>query len=162
MIRRNGLFFSLIALSLAFASSAMAANYGTAGCGLGAMVFKDQPGKIQIVAATLNNIISPQTSAITSGTSDCYESNSREEASLFIAVNQDALKKDISRGNGETISSLSQILKCEDAEKLGAALQQNYQTIFPSESVAPADVNRSIDASIRQNSELAKSCKIYG
>lgn len=57
-------------------SQAHAYHYGMAGCGLGSLVFQDQPGKIQIVAATVNNIVSPQTSAITSGTSGCYEDGS--------------------------------------------------------------------------------------
>jgi hypothetical protein len=155
----------LIVGSLAVASTvqtARAENYGMAGCGLGAMAFKDQPGKIQILAATVNNIISPQTSAITSGTSNCYEEDSHAQASLFIMVNDVALRKDISRGNGETLASLSQILKCSDASKLGAQLQKNYQSIYPTNQVPAEEVTKSIDATIRQDSDLKKSCAIYG
>src|SRR6266511_1273208 len=46
-------------------------KYGAAGCGLGAMAFKDQPGGIQIIAATLNDICANQTFGITFGTSNC-------------------------------------------------------------------------------------------
>ena len=70
---------ALVVLLLATAAQADATtasgahkSYGTAGCGLGSLVFGDQPGIIQIVAATLNGI-GGQTFAITSGTSNCGE-----------------------------------------------------------------------------------------
>src|SRR3569832_2714255 len=45
--------------------------YGSAGCGLGSIVFGSQPGFIQILAATTNGTFASQTFGITSGTSDC-------------------------------------------------------------------------------------------
>jgi len=36
------------------ASTSFAASYGSAGCGLGSVIFKDQPGIMQILAATTN------------------------------------------------------------------------------------------------------------
>ena len=48
---------------------------------MGSLVFQDQPGKIQIVAATVNNLVSPQTFALTTGSSGCYE-ESRSDVSL--------------------------------------------------------------------------------
>lgn len=155
-------FVGVAALVVALGSAnAFAAHYGTAGCGIGSLVFNDQPGKIQILAATLNDLISPQTSAITSGTSGCYEDGGREEASLFITINRASLAKDISRGNGETLDNLSHLLKCEDSEKLGSALRQSYDSIFPSSDVSASDVNKSIDQTILNNRELAQSCKTY-
>ena len=41
-------------------------TYGLAGCGLGSMVFGDQKGMIQILAATTNNTFGTQTFGITS------------------------------------------------------------------------------------------------
>lgn len=154
---------SLLVLGLAMsASSALAANYGTAGCGLGAMVFKDEPGKIQIVSATLNNIISPQTSAITSGTSNCYEDDARAEAAMYVTVNEQALQNDIARGNGETLAGLGKIFKCEDTDMLGSALQRNYKSIFPATNVPGEDVAKSIESSITNDGALAHSCKVFG
>lgn len=156
---------NLIALTLAVfafgATKVLAAPYGMAGCGLGALALGDQPGKIQILAATLNNLVSPQTSAITSGTSNCYEGSSQQQASLFIAVNQEALKNDISRAGGETLSGLSQILQCADSDRLGATLQQNYGKIFNEANGSAEQVSRSIDESIRSDEKLVKSCGIY-
>lgn len=137
-----------------------ASNYGMAGCGLGAVIFKDDPSKIQILAGTINNLISPQTSAITSGTSNCYEDSSRQEASLFITINQAALEKDISRGDGETLASLSKILKCSDSAKLGDTLQKDYSRIFPSSSASSIQVSQAIGQSIQSNGALAKTCKV--
>lgn len=139
------------------ASAAFADNYGTAGCGLGAMAFRDEPGGIQIVAATLNNLVSPQTFAITSGTSNCVDSPQTASA-MFIAVNQEALRKDISRGSGDSLASLSRIFKCSDTNKLGSSLQKNYESIFPSDKTDATQINSSIQSTIRSDAELSKDC----
>lgn len=140
-------------LALAVVSvSAKAENYGMAGCGLGSMVFKDKPGKIQILASTTNDIIIPQTSAITSGTSNCTDSGN-EEASLYITINQDALKRDISRGEGETILGLSKYYGCESAESLGKSLKNNYESIYS------AEASEEINAQIRA---IAQACGNVG
>lgn len=150
---------SLVVLAVILCGGqAYAAHYGMAGCGVGALAFKDEPGKIQILAATLNNIISPQTSAITSGTSNCYE-DARSASAMFIQVNEVALRKEIARGNGESLASLSKILSCEDSEKLGRALQAHYGEIF-SEQATPAQISDSIHSTIRNDQELAKACSV--
>lgn len=136
--------------------SAHAANWGSAGCGLGAVVWKDEPGKIQILASTVNNLISPQTFAITSGTSNCVE-DSRVASTMFIKVNEQALKKDISRGTGESLSGLSKILKCSDSNLLGSELQKNYSEIFPAEASAEK-IQSSISQTIHANPTLTQSC----
>src|SRR3954464_7446787 len=48
-------------------------TYGTAGCGLGSLVFGDQKGAIQILAATTNTTFGTQTFGITTGTSNCVD-----------------------------------------------------------------------------------------
>ena len=137
-------------------SSAHAANWGTAGCGLGSVVWKDQPGKIQILASTVNNLISPQTFAITSGTSNCVD-DSRVASTMFIKVNEQALKKDISRGTGESLAGLSKILKCSDSNLLGSELQKNYSEIFPAEASAEK-IQASINHTIHSNQTLTQNC----
>jgi len=153
---------SVAALAIVFAGAAAhAEGYGTAGCGLGALVFKDQKGPVQIFAATTNDYFG-QTFAITSGTSNCVDTNAHEEAALFITVNQAALQKDISRGNGETLASLSKILKCSDNELLNTTLQKSYGKIFSGSQSSGADVTKAIDGTIQSDQQLVKSCKIYG
>ncbi len=69
----------VVLATLGFAAAANAAGagalkgngtYGVAGCGLGSMVFGNQEGGIQVIAATLNGT-GIQTFGITSGTSNC-------------------------------------------------------------------------------------------
>ncbi|MEN0057326.1 MAG: DUF3015 family protein, partial [Bdellovibrio sp.] len=68
-----------VLVSLSFAGVVQAASgikgdgtYGTAGCGLGSLVFGNEKGPVQIVAATLNGT-GVQTFGITTGTSNCGE-----------------------------------------------------------------------------------------
>ena len=150
-------------LSLAFvagalmASSAYAANNGMAGCGLGSMAFPGDNSKLQIVATTLNGIAGNQTFGITSGTSNCVDHGASASA-MYIAVNQEALKKDIARGEGESLNGLSQLLKCSDPTALNSTLQQNYSAIFPSNEVKSEEVNKNIHALIQSNKSLNGTC----
>lgn len=150
---------ALAAFALA-AGSAHADKYGMAGCGLGSMVFQDKPGKIQILSGTTNGTFGSQTFGITSGTSNCEASAAREEASLFILVNEAALAKDISRGSGETLASLTKILRCSDEATFGATMQKNYDRLFTADkSVSLSD---KINETIRTDAALSRSCGLAG
>lgn len=151
---------SILSLALVagafFALSANAANYGMAGCGLGSMAFQNDNSKLQIVAGILNGI-GMQTSAITSGTSNCVDHGASASA-MYIAVNQESLKKDIARGEGESLNGLSQILNCSNTAALNATLQQNYSAIFPSNEVKSEDVNKNIHHIIQSTKSLNGTC----
>lgn len=147
------------AAGIAFSSAAMASGgYGTAGCGLGAMAFKEQPGKIQIVAATLNNLISPQTFAITSGTSNCSDYDSKTASAQFIDVNKQALLKDISRGGGETVAGLSRLMKCSDEALFAEKLRQSLGSMMSDASTSSVEISDSISNTVRSDAELSKTC----
>ena len=106
-------------------------TYGAAGCGLGSLVFGDQPGGVQILAATTNGTVGSQTFGITFGTSNCGEAViGGGGARMFIEGNQEMLAKDAARGSGETISTLSHLAGCPDPVKVGAALQKSYEANF--------------------------------
>ncbi len=129
---------TLLALALILASAAaQAAEYGTAGCGLGSLAFHDQPGFIQIVGATLNNI-GGQTFAISTGTSNCGPSGGNAQMEIFVDSNKVALSNDAARGQGETIAVLSSMLGCSDAAVVGAKLKSNYSEIFAEQNNAHA------------------------
>lgn len=113
-------------------------RYGAAGCGLGSMAFGDQPGGVQILAATTNGTFGTQTFGITTGTSNCGPGVFADGTRNFVEANREALAKDISRGQGEAIGTLAQINACGDAHAVGSALQRNFAAIFPSED-APSD-----------------------
>jgi hypothetical protein len=136
---------------MTLSATAQAAGYGTAGCGLGSLVFQDQGGFVQIFAATLNGTAGSQTFGITSGTSNCGGGMGSASATDYIESNRNALANDISRGQGETLAGLSQVMGCTDAKAVGMTLQKNYRTIFPSQTVtAPA-----VESTIRQSLKTA-------
>ncbi len=119
-------------------------RYGTAGCGLGAMAFKDQQGGIQIIAATLNGICANQTFGITFGTSNCGPSLFAKGTRNFVEANREVLAKDIARGEGEAVGALTVINACADSRAVGMALQRRFGAIFPSADVTDAQVTDAI------------------
>ncbi|MBX7232234.1 MAG: DUF3015 domain-containing protein [Bdellovibrionales bacterium] len=135
-------------------SQAHANHYGMAGCGLGSLVFQDQPGKIQIVAATLNRIVSPQTSAITSGTSGCFEEGSYSAKLNYIETNMVSLKADAARGQGETLDGLITLMGCQNSVK--GEFKTNYKKIFS--HTQPKQVFEAI----KSNDAVQKSCATVG
>jgi hypothetical protein len=139
------------------ASTAQAAPYGTAGCGLGAIVFKDKPGFIQVVAATLNGT-GVQTFGISTGTSGCGSSEaSPAAAAAFIETNREAFAKDAARGQGETISNLATLAGCQDAAAVGTVLQSEFSHIFTDAAASDTAVSKGAIETLRAHGEL--SCK---
>src|SRR5262245_9665844 len=117
----------LMGMSL-LSSTAHADPYGMAGCGLGSMLFGDKPGFVQVLAATTNGTFGTQTFGITTGTSNCEDTKaSAESTKAFVQANREAVAKDIARGSGETISSLTNLAGCTDAGKVGATLQKEFK-----------------------------------
>jgi DUF3015 family protein len=119
-------------------------RYGAAGCGLGSMAFGDTPGAVQILAATTNGTVGSQTFGITTGTSNCGPGLFSAGTQNFVEANREALAKDISRGQGESIGALTVINACQDSAAVGAALQKNFKTIFPSDATSNEDVTKAI------------------
>lgn len=104
-------------------------GYGLAGCGLGSMVFGQQKGLIQVVAATLNGT-GVQTVGITLGTSNCSSPGVFAKANQFIETNKVALENDIVRGEGENLASLGTVLECSN-DDFGTSMKSNYVSTFP-------------------------------
>ena len=132
------------------------AKYGPAGCGLGSMLFKPDSGFTQIFAATTNGTSGNQTFGISSGTSNCDTgSGGGASAKVFIEANREALSKDIAKGGGETIKSLSTLAGCQDAAAVGSTLQKNFSTIFPSATIPTDAVSSQIMSTLRSEKSLA-------
>lgn len=139
------LLVSFIVLS---ATSSFAAKYGSAGCGLGSMVFEgDQTWWKQVLAATTNGT-GFQTIGITLGTSNCDSPAPLKvtQAQAYIEANKVALANDIARGNGETIVGLSKVYGCTNSNEFGQALKLNYTNIFPSAQAQSNDIVHNINA----------------
>ena len=150
MLKKISFVATLIVLS-----QAQGAQYGMAGCGVGSLVFQNQPGMIQIVAVTVNQM-SVQTSAITSGTSGCYEDGSSSAKLDYIEANKVALKEDAARGQGETLQGLTTLLGCSQAQEVNSEIKNNYKSIFGQDNA------QDILKAIRSNSTVQKSCVTLG
>jgi len=129
-------------------------GYGTAGCGLGSMLFNRQPGGVQILAATTNSLFGTQTFGITTGTSNCGPSMFAEGTRNFVEANREALAKDMSRGQGETIGALTWMAGCKDSREVGAALQSNYSKIIPSEKATSEEIANKLLETLKTDKSL--------
>lgn len=131
-------------------------TYGPAGCGLGSMIFEPDSGFTQIFAATTNGTSGNQTFGITSGTSNCDDSSGgTESAKAFVQTNRVALAKDIARGRGETINSLSELAGCQSPAPVGRELQKNFKVIFPNAQASDQQVSDSVVQVLQQSPSLA-------
>ncbi len=123
------------ALSLAIVSGQASAkrNYGVAGCGLGSLII--DPGGSQTSAATTNGTAYNQYFGITSGTSNCTPTSDMAvivEQEKFVVANLGTLSKDMARGQGESLSALSETLGCSSSvlPQFSSHLQNGYGEIF--------------------------------
>jgi Protein of unknown function (DUF3015) len=136
-------------------------TYGSAGCGLGSMIFGDQKGMIQVLASTTNGTLGTQTFGITSGTSNCGEAGFSSSATrTFIEGNREALAKDAARGSGETITTLAAVAGCKDAKAVGATLQKRFTQLFPGEKTKASEVSQNVINELRADGALA--CRNIG
>jgi hypothetical protein len=134
-------------------------NYGPAGCGLGSLIFAPDSGFTQIFAATTNGSSGNQTFAITTGTSNCDDGEGgTASAKAFVETNRAAIAKDIARGRGETLTSLSELAGCSGA--VGRTLQKNFKQIFPTSRVTDGQVGVRVIDVLRSDASL--SCANLG
>jgi hypothetical protein len=149
---------ALALLSMSAAETARAQAYGAAGCGLGSIVFGNQPGIMQVLAATTNGTFFSQTFGITFGTSNCTAPGmGMVSAKAFIETNREAFAKDVSRGSGETIEGLATLAGCQDAKKVGATLQAKFKVVFPRAGMADTEVSQNAVAVLQADKNLACS-----
>ena len=137
----------VIAAVTLMSTSAFAAKYGSAGCGLGSMIFEgDQTWYKQVLAATTNGT-GFQTIAITLGTSNCDSPAPLKigQVEAYVEANKVALANDIARGNGETIVGLSDVYGCANKNEFGKALKMNYKSIFNTAAASSKEITHNIN-----------------
>jgi hypothetical protein len=153
-----GAIAAVSALSLTASTPAQARAYGPAGCGLGSLIFEPNSGFTQIFAATTNGTFGNQTFGITSGTSNCAGgSGGSAGARVFVETNRVALAKDIARGQGETIDSLSRLAGCRASGAVGSSLQRRFDQIFTDASASDSQVSANVIEALRSDAALACS-----
>jgi hypothetical protein len=148
-------------LATASSTSALARNYGMAGCGLGSVVVSGRSAGSQITAATTNGT-GIKTFGITSGTSNCTGDGNKTAARIrqeyFVIANLNDLEKDISRGGGAVVENLGKMMGCSNdgIVEASAVLQQNHSVIF----AAPGGsaVLETIARVLENDSQTAAQC----
>ena len=131
------------------------------GCGFGTMVFDGSEGKVpKILAATTNGLLGNQTFGITFGTLGCDGTGkvtSSEKLAMFIDGNIDNLARDMAKGQGETLATLSEVWGVDYADKarFNALVQDNFSDVFVSENVTSQEVFANLNNVVARDSELA-------
>jgi len=131
------------------------------GCGLGSMVFEGQSGLgPKVLGATTNGTSGNQTFGITFGTLGCSSNGaitSRETLALFIDGNMDNLARDIAKGQGETLATLSEVwgIDAQDQAAFSSFTQANFAKVFNSGNVTSQQVLNNLNALLAQDANLA-------
>jgi len=150
------------AFVLLFAGTAHA-QYGMAGCGLGAMAFGNDQDTLKQVIAAMITPPAGQTFAITSGTSNCVSRGvirAEREQAAFAEVNFQDIKGNMAAGGGEYLASLATLLGCEDSAKpvFARMTQDKLEILVPSPSTTPIQMLVGVKQQIKASPALAASC----
>jgi hypothetical protein len=145
---------------LAASSSVTFAAYGPAGCGLGTeVIFKDaNEWHEHVLAATTNGTSGNQTFGMTSGTLGCQAANGPlAGVQTFMDNNMDQLAMDVSKGQGETLDALAQIIGVQysDHSAFNAAMQANFDVMFSAEGTS-ATAYQGMQSAMEADVELKK------
>lgn len=152
--------FVVLTLALCAAHAGISpcfASKNNTGCGIGTMIFEGKDGLVsQVSAATTNGIFGNQTFGITSGTLECEKAPtfaSNQQLNKFVGDNMANLAMDVSKGNGEYLSTLAALMDVPVAERpeLYRLLQANFAQIYSSENVTQIDVLNNIEALVSKS-----------
>jgi hypothetical protein len=148
------------------AASGYRYNYGMAGCGLGSLLVEGEERHndklMQVISGFINNYFFPQTSAITSGTSNCTDtpkSVARMEQEVFLSANINAMTKEAAQGDGQHLAAFAEVLGCGDARSVSSfseLSQERFDTIFADTN--PTAVLDRYLTELSASSELSGSC----
>jgi len=143
--------------------AAMAAGENNVGsCGWGSKVFAGQRGIApQIFAATTNGTSGNQTIGVTFGTSGCTQDgavSSNWKTAMYIDGNKSKLAQDMSRGSGESLESLAQLIGVKEADKFAfyRATKENFARIFVSEQASADQIAAALKQVMAADSNLAQ------
>jgi hypothetical protein len=153
--------FGVLGATFALAAVSYAAPYGTAGCGLGSVVFGSKTGFVQVFAATTNGTSGTQTFGISSGTSNCVPAAKAEAFNRqreFVNTNLASLATEISQGSGDTLAAFTQTLGCQtNIGVVNKALQAGAGKIFK-ETTTDGVLFATYDV-LKGSSEAVVACK---
>lgn len=139
---------SVVAVA-ALATAGFATVNSQTGCGLGSQIIHDDSSAVMLaLQATTNSTLGNQTFGVTSGTSGCKKAKfvMNERAAEFVAANMDQLSREIAIGQGESVSTLAELLNVQDKAAFASALQANYNAIYSNEKADMATVLDNVSA----------------
>ncbi|HEY8279610.1 MAG TPA: DUF3015 family protein [Bdellovibrionota bacterium] len=126
-------------------------GHAMAGCGLGSLAIQDTSKWAQVGAAFLNGT-GVQTFGITFGTSNCTEdgvASANREKDAFVEANLADIRRDLSVGKGEYLSSLASFYGCkgEQVDSFQKALRKHQDKL---DTASPAGAGRVIDSVVAE------------
>lgn len=150
----------IITAGLLMVSASVMADSGP-GCGWGAMAFEGKDGTVShVLAATTNGTFGNQTFGMTSGTAGCDTSTAISTAALnqFLDSNIDKVAYDMSRGSGEALESLANLMgiAAEDKTTFFNATKANFDRIFSTADATREAVVNSLVAVMQEDANLIK------
>lgn len=130
-----------------------------AGCGWGTNIWEGSNGLVSQACAVGSNhgLCGNQEFGILSNTAGCEKFEgllgSNTPVGIFVAENMDNLAKDIARGKGEYLITLSVLLHISDADRAGFynLMQSNFTNIYTSSDVTSDIVLKNIESTINQS-----------
>lgn len=132
--------------ALPITSQAAGGDEDVGSCGWGSKVWDGQAGlAAKVLAVTTNGTFGNQTFAITSGTSGCTQDGtvkSNWKLSSFVEDNKSKLARDLSRGSGETLDAVVQLIGVSEQDKAAfvQSTRDNMARIFPSAESSTQDI----------------------
>ena len=111
--------------------------YGMAGCGWGGFAVGNNPAPLAQLGATILNLVSTnQSSALSSGTSNCDKAPpdlALMEQEVFVTSNLASLTRESAQGDGQHLAAFAELLGCSaDYEAFAQLCQARHGDIFPS------------------------------
>ncbi|NJD07986.1 MAG: DUF3015 domain-containing protein [Methylococcaceae bacterium] len=131
------------------------------GCGLGSLMFEGNTGVgAHAVAMTTNGSLFNNTFGMSSGTLGCDPEipvRYRGER-VYISANMTRLAEDMSRGQGEILAGLAEMMGIADTDKAAfyRLTQRDFGRIYASESTTVDQVMAALLGSMKSDPSLAK------
>lgn len=160
----------VICVSLALTSAIVFAQTGTSvaawgdgpGCGLGKVVFENEPKSIllQHLGSTLN--VPSQPFAISTGVSGCTNNGmivKEEQTTMFASLNFENLSQEMAQGHGEHLASLAKLMgvPSERQPEFFALAQDRYLSLMQAEDVSPKAMLTALQAAMARQSAVAEA-----
>ncbi len=155
---------ALVLSLVSFSGSALAASgYADAGCGLGSIVFGNEPGAVQVLSSTTNSTFGSQTFGITTGTSNCNPAGLvklDKELEVFAEQNYSTLVKEMAMGEGENLDTLAGLYGCtpDPLGGLGSLVQKKVANLEKRDSTTSQEMLSSLNSELAGHAVLSQSC----